>query len=350
MLAVTPARTHDQHENSRTHKIIAETTGHDTRRTECVGNAAVGRDDRANSRSGTDRDPYPRGVTAGPRDYLSGTRHALFTLSQGSCYHPDCERQVITWIDASPAVDAHIAHIHGANPGSPRYDLGMTDEQRRSFPNLILLCKPHHDLIDRIRADEYPAEILKRWKAERETGDTAALRSLTEDRLEDLIVEAVREAGPRRQVTVELAGGFLINGFEGAAVPIDGWRTILQLNPHLVGHDKLLFATVRNVGALRASVESVGIHLSLHLDETEAPLTMIGRNDFPLLNPHLPHAIESGERLNWLTSLATVEMMQAGVQGVNPAVRPAEIWCEVRLGSGEHIASERFAVELLPPT
>jgi hypothetical protein len=73
-------------------------------------------------------------VTAGPRDYLTGSQHALLTLSQGSCYHPECDRHVISWTDAS-------------TPGSPRYDLDMTDEERRSFPNLILVCKPHHDLI-----------------------------------------------------------------------------------------------------------------------------------------------------------------------------------------------------------
>ena len=71
----------------------------------------------------------------GPRDYLTGTRHALFVLSQGACYYPGCSRQVISWIDdGTPAVDTQIAHIRGAFPGSPRFDPAMDDEERRSFP------------------------------------------------------------------------------------------------------------------------------------------------------------------------------------------------------------------------
>ncbi len=37
----------------------------------------------------------------------------------------------------------------------------MTNEERRSFPNLILLCVPHHDLIDHKEPDEYTVEILR---------------------------------------------------------------------------------------------------------------------------------------------------------------------------------------------
>jgi hypothetical protein len=284
----------------------------------------------------------------GRRDYLTGTRHALFTLSQGTCYYPDCDRQVISWIDAStPTVDAHIAHIHGAYPGSPRYDPNMTDDKRRSFPNLTLLCKPHHDLVDKIRPDDYPAELLKRWKADREGGETAALGALTEDQLEELIVEAVRQAGPTRQVAVDVGGGFLVD-LSAGVLPIAGWQTILELNPHLAHYEKVLVTTVRNVGALRTSVESVDIHLGFHVGKTVIPVTMMGRNDYPMQNRPLPHALESGDQLIWLTALTTIEMMRASGTATNPTLVPAEVWSVVRLGSGEQIASERHTFDQLP--
>jgi len=87
-----------------------------------------------------------------------------------------------------------IAHIHAVEPGGARYDANMTDEARRSFPNLILLCKPCHDLVDKAAVEQYPPEVLERWKTEREAVGMAGLRALggiTEDRLQELITEAV---------------------------------------------------------------------------------------------------------------------------------------------------------------
>lgn len=41
-----------------------------------------------------------------------------------------------------------IAHIEGENPGSARYNSGMTDDERRRYDNLILLCPNCHREID----------------------------------------------------------------------------------------------------------------------------------------------------------------------------------------------------------
>lgn len=285
----------------------------------------------------------------GPRDYRSGTRQALFSLSRGTCYAPDCDRRMISWIDPStPTVDAHIAHICGAHPGSPRYDPDMTDDERRSFSNLILLCKPHHDLVDKIRPDDHPVELLQRWKTEREGGASAVLSDLNEDRLEELIIEAVRQAGPTRQVTVELDGAFLLD-LSAGVLPIAGWQEILRLNPHLTNHEKVLVTTVRNVGGLRTSVVGVDTYLGLRTEEGAAmPFTMMGRNDYAAQNPALPRALESGDQLAWLTALETIEMMQAAALSATTTVEPSEVWSVARLGSGEKIESERHAFDLLP--
>jgi len=91
-------------------------------------------------------------------------------------------------------INVQIAHIHAVEPGGARYDANMTDEARRSFPNLILLCKPCHDLVDKAAVEQYPPEVLERWKTEREAVGMAGLRALggiTEDRLQELITEAV---------------------------------------------------------------------------------------------------------------------------------------------------------------
>jgi hypothetical protein len=88
----------------------------------------------------------------------------------------------------------HIAHIRAAETNGARYDETMTDEERRAFANLILLCKPCHDLVDIVEPDQHPPEVLERWKSDREALGMAGLRALsgiTEDRLKELISEAL---------------------------------------------------------------------------------------------------------------------------------------------------------------
>jgi len=109
------------------------------------------------------------------RRYNQGTRAALAALSRGTCYFPECERQIIVFDDlGEPYIDYQIAHIYDANVGN-RYREDMTDMERRDFSNLILLCKPHHERVDKRHPDNYPPETLLAWKAEHEAGGIAAL-------------------------------------------------------------------------------------------------------------------------------------------------------------------------------
>jgi hypothetical protein len=41
-----------------------------------------------------------------------------------------------------------IVHIEAAKPGGPRFRASMTNEERRSFENLMLMCGTHHDVVD----------------------------------------------------------------------------------------------------------------------------------------------------------------------------------------------------------
>lgn len=56
-----------------------------------------------------------------------------------------------------------IAHIAGLNPGSARYDPQMTDNERNSGENLILLCPTDHTMIDG-DPSYYTVEYLKKIK------------------------------------------------------------------------------------------------------------------------------------------------------------------------------------------
>ena len=54
------------------------------------------------------------------------------SLSNGTCYRPECSEPVVRFINNDPRVNVQIAHIRAAEPGGARYDANMTDEARRS--------------------------------------------------------------------------------------------------------------------------------------------------------------------------------------------------------------------------
>ena len=100
---------------------------------------------------------------------------ALGYRSGGRCYWPGCPEKVFRDEAGEPYRTAAIAHIQGANPGSARYKKKMTNDQRRSITNLMLLCGPHHWIVDQDEL-KYTAEKLQSWKTrhEAEFGQGAA--------------------------------------------------------------------------------------------------------------------------------------------------------------------------------
>jgi len=132
------------------------------------------------------------------RSYATGVERALFAVSRGHCYVPTCRRRVVQLVDGEPIVDVHIAHICAQEPNGARYDPTMTDEERRDYSNVILVCTPHHKQIDRKSYEhKFPVELLRTWKRERE-GDFAdqlkGLDDLTEDKLQSMMTEAIHGA------------------------------------------------------------------------------------------------------------------------------------------------------------
>jgi hypothetical protein len=275
----------------------------------------------------------------GPREYSTGTRANLFALARGTCYFPDCDQPVIRAVEGHQTVNVQIAHICGAKPGSPRHDESTTDEQRASFDNLILLCKPHHDLIDKLESEQWSADDLRRMKTERE-GTTAAeaLRGLrvTPDALEDMLRE-VLTGRVLRAVSVDLACGF--ETFQGLAImPIEAARSVIMHNPSLRASAPHLVVTIWNTGALDAFVDAITLYVRPQGDRGDVPaFTLAGRNDLHAINGLLPKQLRVGESMHWLFRASTVQLMVNA--GTVEQIAFSVAWVEVHLGSGEHVAS-----------
>lgn len=84
---------------------------------------------------------------------------ALFAKSGNLCAFPGCTHELVT---GNNLFVGQVCHIEAANPGGQRYNAEATDESRRSFDNLILLCYRHHRETDNV--DLYPASTLRTMK------------------------------------------------------------------------------------------------------------------------------------------------------------------------------------------
>jgi hypothetical protein len=102
------------------------------------------------------------------RYYSTLTIKRLYALSRNSCAFPDCD---VTFLNSEDDTNfSNICHIEDANENlhkSDRYNPEMTDEQRKDFKNLILLCPNHH--IETNDTDKYTVDILREMKKNHET-------------------------------------------------------------------------------------------------------------------------------------------------------------------------------------
>lgn len=90
----------------------------------------------------------------------------LFAVSGNKCYFPNCNTSLVDKIGIG-TLTGEICHIKGKKPGSSRYDLNQSDEERHGFGNLVLMCSLHHKIIDD-DSDSYTVSRLKEIKVEHE--------------------------------------------------------------------------------------------------------------------------------------------------------------------------------------
>jgi hypothetical protein len=78
----------------------------------------------------------------------------LFLKSGNLCAFPDCNRLMM---DQKGVFIGQVCHIEAAEPGGPRFNPDQTNEDRRAFENLVLMCYEHHKVTD----DEQTYPVVK---------------------------------------------------------------------------------------------------------------------------------------------------------------------------------------------
>lgn len=87
----------------------------------------------------------------------------LYTVSGNQCSFPGCNRPMF---NNEGNFVGQVCHIEAAMPGGERFNPLMTNEQRRSFENLMLMCYDHH--IETDKEEDYSADKLKKFKSDHE--------------------------------------------------------------------------------------------------------------------------------------------------------------------------------------
>ena len=115
----------------------------------------------------------------------------LFAESGNLCAFPECSEPII---DDNGVPLGEICHLHAQNPGGPRFEPSLSNEEVHEYDNLILLCPNHHKRIDG-DPDRFPAEVLQALKqvhrknfGRAETGLDAMVARMLIDQLPAAIV------------------------------------------------------------------------------------------------------------------------------------------------------------------
>lgn len=93
----------------------------------------------------------------------------LWGLAAGRCQYQGCNRAL--WLDDITKAEfnrAYLAHIVADKPDGPRGHPVLSEQLKAQISNLMLLCDPHHRLVDIADVGGYPVERLHSMKATHE--------------------------------------------------------------------------------------------------------------------------------------------------------------------------------------
>jgi hypothetical protein len=94
------------------------------------------------------------------------------------CSNPECRCLTVAPSRVAPERFVYIgqvSHITAAASGGPRYDPTITAEERSSPENAIHLCAVCATMIDKNQGIDFPADLLRQWKAHHEAWVTENL-------------------------------------------------------------------------------------------------------------------------------------------------------------------------------
>lgn len=96
------------------------------------------------------------------------TQKHVLTASGNQCAFPSCTRLIFD-IEHETLIGT-VAHIRARCQSGPRFDPLQSEDENRSFGNLVAMCAEHSKIIDGPNWRDFSVETLKNWKTENEQG------------------------------------------------------------------------------------------------------------------------------------------------------------------------------------
>lgn len=109
------------------------------------------------------------------------TLRRLFAVSGNKCAFPECDQLLV---DKNGIFVAEVCHIEAAEKGGQRYNEIQSDEDRRSFSNLIILCHQHHKITDDV--NKYTVSDLLVMKENHESKNYSDQIVLSDETLDQI--------------------------------------------------------------------------------------------------------------------------------------------------------------------
>ena len=112
------------------------------------------------------------------------TLRALFAKSGNQCAFPGCNHRII---NGKNQLIGEVCHIEAAEIGGERYNPNQSDEDRRDYSNLILLCHEHH--VETNDVNEFPVSKLKEMKRLHEEKFAKESFNINEETLKSIMLQ-----------------------------------------------------------------------------------------------------------------------------------------------------------------
>lgn len=93
------------------------------------------------------------------------TQRRLFAASAGYCQNPVCSKELFIDASGKSIHIAEMAHVFAATDGGPRTNRALSEEERGSFENLVMLCANCHTMVDKA-PEAFPDSTMLKWTRE----------------------------------------------------------------------------------------------------------------------------------------------------------------------------------------
>ena len=214
---------------------------------------------------------------------------ALFARSGNRCAFPTCDQLLV---NAKNQFVGQTCHIEAALPAGQRYNPQQTEEQRRAYDNLILLCYAHH--VETNDTSEYTVEVLKAMKQDHEKKHGGVSLEI-----DDSVIEGVAEDIQAYWDRIDRLNALEHVAPPDVAVPIDSKATFLQvlescrdtLEWLISCHDALRESNERLPDDFCRLLEFFGVDPKMYNDIFPHENSLVNR-DWEIQNMALPNGIQ----------------------------------------------------------